>query len=256
MERIREDAISAAARARAKRRRIAQSAQTIASALREAGKPVPDDLARAAHMAYDASDEELVSLQSALGRAMAGLAPAGGDVQASKHQQELAGRLSDSASIQPVSEWHAEQQTSKEREKGTRLDRLVAEIELFEDNGQVEKLLQRARAIDAELDIGRRNLLVNSLTIDLAAYCRRHREEDAQLAAMREVSVELGQLFSEQARKLGQQLQAAVAVRDIQAARTPSGSALAHCGGNPVTGSTGTPCCPSQGSRRVGLRSA
>lgn len=216
MERIREEAIHAAAQARLRRRRLVQSAETIAAALQAVGKMVPDELVQVIRTAPMASDEELASLNSTLSRAIAGLTLRTGDPQTAQHQRELADRLSDGSRLQSVAQWLAGQdQALSQSDKERRLDRLVAEIEVIGDKSQMETFLQRAQSIDAERDTARRELLIDSLSIDLAAYCRQRAKTEQQMAAMREACIELRQLSSDQARLLEQQLQAAMTADDV-----------------------------------------
>jgi hypothetical protein len=216
MERIREEAIHAAAQARSKRRRLVQSAQTIVAALQAADKAVPDELVQVIRTAPRAADEELVSLNSTLSRAMAGLTLMTGEPQSAQHQRELADRLSGGAPLQSVAQWLAGQdQALPQNDKEQRLDRLLAEIEVIGDKRPMETFLQRAQSIDAERDLARRELLIDSLSIDVAAYCRQRAEKTHQLAAMREVCIELRQLSSDQARLLEQQLQATITAEDV-----------------------------------------
>jgi hypothetical protein len=216
MERIREEAIHAAAQARAKRRRVVQAAQTIAAALQAAGKMVPDELVQVIRTAPRASDEELASLNSTLSRAMAGVTLMPGDPQSAQHQRELADRLSDGSHLESVTQWLAGQDHAlPPSDKEQRLDRLLAEIEVLGDKRQMETFLQRAYSIDAERDLARRELLIDSLSIDVAAYCRQRAEKEQQRAAMREVCIELRQLSSDQAHLLEQQLQAAMTADDV-----------------------------------------
>jgi hypothetical protein len=218
MERIREEAIHAAAQTRSQRRRVVQSAQTIAAALQAAGKIVPDELVQVINAAPRASDEELTSLNSLLSRAMAGLTMMTDAPQSTQHQRELADRLADGAPLQSVTQWLAGQdQALPQSEKEQRLDRLLAEIEIMGDKGPMETFLQRTQSIDVERDPVRRALLIDSLSIDVAAYCRQRAEKQQQLAAMREACTELRQLASDRARQLEQQLQAAMTADDTGA---------------------------------------
>ena len=216
MERIREEAIHAAAQARAKRRRVVQAAHTIMAALQTAGTRVPDELVQVIHTAPGASDHELVSLNSMLSRALAGVTLRTGDLQTAPHQRALADRLADGSPLESVAQWLAGQdQPLLYSDKTQRLERLLAEIEVMGDPRQVESFLQRAHAIDAERDPVHRELLIDSLSIDVAAYCRQRAAQEHQLAAMREVCLELRQLASEQAHQLAHQLQAAITADDV-----------------------------------------
>jgi hypothetical protein len=227
MERIREAAIHAAAQARATRRRFVQSAHTIAAALQAAGQRVPDELVQAIRTAPMASDEELASLNSTLSRAMTSFTLMTGAPQTTQHQRELADRLSDSTPLQSVAQWLAGQdQALPQSDKERRLDRLLAEIEVIGDRGQMETFLQRAQAIDTERESARKALLIDALTIDVAAYCRQRVQTEQHLATMREACRELRQLASEQARLVEQHLQAAMTADDIAQAQALHAEAL------------------------------
>ena len=158
MERLRAEATSVAESARYRRRRLADSARTVAEALKAAGLPVPPQLEQVVASAGTAPDASIPDMEHWVGAAISSL-PTGRRTSASqdKDAQDLARRLAGDDPAATITAWAAArrlQPTEAER----RLDKLAADLDTF-DPEEAASFFKRIAAVATETSVGRRAML-------------------------------------------------------------------------------------------------
>ncbi len=209
-----ERAITHAADKRMYARRLGENASALMGALRErSGTAVGlvQALEAAARGEIDGNTEAL------LARAVTQLAivPTAADTT-SEAQSQLARRLGTGEAGPTLAEWIARQGTNADRdERWVRVERYVAERQLLDGADVAAPFMQRLTAAEAESDRSRRDLLLDSLVLDLAEACRESRQRREQLARLHELASEVAALHDETHARLLVQVERCMAVADI-----------------------------------------
>jgi hypothetical protein len=197
-ERLHATATAAAEAARSRRRRLADSARTVAEALRAAGEPVPSDLAAVISRSAMEPDSMLEELERQVETSFSAIRrPEGSRAAARDAAQALAGRLGDSEATLTLAEWvstRVRQPTVAEQ----RLDRLVAEIGTL-DPREALALSARIASIEAEDSNSQRKLLTDSLVLKYSARVAELRNIETAAAELREASALLAASSSDAA---------------------------------------------------------
>jgi hypothetical protein len=212
MERLRAIAASTAEAARSRRRRVADSARTVAEALESAGLPVPALLREVVTGAATAPDAAILEMERRVGAAISAL-PTGRGTSASRNEaaQGLAQRLAGDDQGATITEWAAARQlqpTQSER----RLDKLAAELDIL-DTDEAAVFSARIAAVAIEAFAGRRAMLTDSLVLDLSARVAALRCREAAMSALRQAAASLATFSGEAAAALRARVEAAVASR-------------------------------------------
>lgn len=195
-DRLLAEATAAAEAARSRRRRLAESARTVAEALRAAGKNVPSELGEIVGRSATAPDHALAELEKQVGAALSAIPVAEKQSIASNAAAaELARRLVGDDSTVTLAQWLATRVPAPTRAE-QRLDRLIAELGTL-DLAEARVFSTRIAAVTAEDSVSRRALLTDSLILDLAKRVAQLRRMERARVSLREASALLAASSSE-----------------------------------------------------------
>jgi hypothetical protein len=181
------------AQERTTRRRVASTAATLAAALAKSGASVPAELQAALSAARDGARDGIEAAERALSQGFALLAPAGEEAALGARQREIAQRLGEGEESRTLADWLAGQPPADDA-RGQELDRHIAELEAHEGEAAARPYAERAGRLAAEASPGRRQLLADSLLIELAARATARREAEKSLSTLTCLVAELKQL--------------------------------------------------------------
>jgi hypothetical protein len=204
-EQVRARAIAAAEAARSKRRRIADAARTLTSAIEASGRQPPLALQDVAKRASFADERDLAAMQTVLNENYAIIIASRQSPSTSKAQLELARRLRSDEISQTFPEWLAMHSATIDK-RDVRLDTLMAEIETLDDPDTAQPFKERVAAIAAEGSAERRALLTDSLVLDLSERSRRRRADVVRAGNLREVQTGLRALGTPETRAMEAQI--------------------------------------------------
>jgi hypothetical protein len=213
-KRIKLQAQAAAELARSKRRHLTDSARSLIIFLESAGKPVPDAVRAIPRKAIQADDQELASMKAIISREMQQDTNRDTAGALSADDRELAKRLGAGGKGQMIAEWLALNQVSTTDTSSTRLDALLAEIEISGDASVAQDFVARAAAIAGEESEQRRSLLTDSLILDAAENARRRREQEAKVNQLRAMQASLEGLATPPAQAMAGSIANALQTRD------------------------------------------
>jgi len=145
------------------------------------------------------------------------LAPAGEEAALGARQREIAQRLGEGEETRTLADW-LQGQPPPDDARGQELDRHIAELEAREGETAARPYAERAQRLAAEASPGRRQLLADSLLIELAARATARREAERNLSTLNCLVAELGQLAGSAGKALIDRAQDAVRRQDGQAA--------------------------------------
>jgi hypothetical protein len=186
-QRYQQLAIARAEATRKQRQQLVDAASSVATALQQQNKPIPAELARVVDRARSARVEDLPSMRAEVDKAFRALVvSAGRGPVASK---DLATRLSGGLESLSLSEWLSMQKTVSDTPD--RLNRIISELEVIEDEAVVGQFATRVEAIDRERQVERRRLLEDSLLLDVSAALSHYRKAEETRASLLEVDAEL-----------------------------------------------------------------
>jgi hypothetical protein len=180
------------AQERTTRRRLASTAATLAAALAKSGASVPADLQIALAAARDGARDGVEAAERALSQGFALLSPAGEDAALGARQREIANRLGEGEETRTLADW-LQGQPPPDDARGKDLDRHVAELEAREGEAAARVYAERAKHLAAEASPGRRQLLADSLLIELAARATARRQAERSLSTLTCLVAELEQ---------------------------------------------------------------
>jgi hypothetical protein len=200
------------------RRRLASTASTLAAALARSGASVPSELQAALSAARDGARDGVEAAERALSQGFALLAPAGEDPAFGARQREIARRLGEGEETRTLADW-LQGQPPADDARGQELDRHIAELEAREGEPAARPYAERAQRLAAEASPGRRQLLADSLLIELAARASARRETEKSLSTLTCLVAELEQLAGGAEKALIDRAQDAVHRQDGQAAK-------------------------------------
>jgi hypothetical protein len=192
-DRLRNEAVAAAAAGRARHRRLIEGAQGIVAALRTQNLAVPERLRESLTHAARGQDNHLAELQSAMNEALRMLALSVDRSKASG-SRDLARRLSAGETSIPLSEWLATRPPREVNRADARLDQILAELDILEDRSVAAALGNRASTLFLETSPERRALLTDSLVLDASAALRDQRTREQARRNMRETIARLDAL--------------------------------------------------------------
>jgi ribosomal protein S18 len=177
---------------RERRQRLEESATMLLRELREIDDASVTVLQRTIELAGRANEEELTRLEASLQRTLADTAKvtqARRDAGREARLAELAATFkSAGSSPQAIREWLEANAgaNNRQREQNDRLAALLAEVEAWDDGEGVAPFVDRARAISAEPAGDRRELLTDSLVLDLAEHRKKQRRNRELAGRLRE----------------------------------------------------------------------
>lgn len=178
---------------RARRERLRASAKTVAIELNRVGSAIPADLKMVIDNIDGCTDEDVVRFQRIVNAALPSVfAKTDEDPQQSAVSQALLSCLTEGlAKPEQVSSVKAIDGMESNDPKQLRLDRLIAEIELIDEPGASEQFTQRLRAIERLKTSAQKDLLTDSLIVDLSTFCSERRERAKAARLLTDLKVEL-----------------------------------------------------------------
>ncbi|MBH9400805.1 hypothetical protein I5K83_02795 [Pseudomonas aeruginosa] len=188
-----ERAIRQAAETRQQHRRLQENA----SALLQALAAKPDAASAALRQTLQALADGALrdDAEALLAQGFAALASAPAEERLSEAQHELAQRLKTDETPIPLEQWRARQQQDAPREQRlARIDRHIAELQLLQGEASAQAFLERLARAEAEQRPARRNLLLDSLVLDLAQAAREHQQQRQRLEHLQDLASEVAAL--------------------------------------------------------------
>lgn len=188
-----ERAIRQAAETRQQHRRLQENA----SALLQALDARPDAASAALRQTLQALANGALrdDAEALLAQGFAALASAPAEERLSAAQHELAQRLKTDETPITLEQWRARQQQDAPREQRlARIDRHIAELQLLQGEASAQAFLERLARAEAEQRPERRNLLLDSLVLDLAQAAREHQQQRQRLEHLQDLASEVAAL--------------------------------------------------------------
>jgi len=186
-------AVDRAAAGRQQRRRQRDNAAAVLKMLRDRAVDADAGLLQALRALADGhpgADAEAV-----LARAFALLAPPDAQATLSEGQRALAAALQTSAPIPTLADWATGQPADPGREaRLLRVDRHIAELQVLQGAAAAAPYLVALHNAEQELAPQRRNLLLDSLVLDLAAATAAFAQRRMQLERLQDVASRLAAL--------------------------------------------------------------
>ncbi|EMX6257145.1 hypothetical protein AAHH43_001369 [Pseudomonas aeruginosa] len=184
-----ERAIRQAAETRQQHRRLQENA----SALLQALDTRPDAASAALRQTADGVLRD--DAEALLAQGFAALASAPAEERLSEAQRELAQRLKTDETPMSLEQWRARQQQDAPHEQRlARIDRHIAELQLLQGEASAQAFLERLARAEAEQRPERRNLLLDSLVLDLAQAAREHQQQRQRLEHLQDLASEVAAL--------------------------------------------------------------
>jgi hypothetical protein len=192
-------AVEKAEQAARRRRQGRDSATTLMGALKSKGMVVPQELA--SKLDLIASGEEVANADTLLAQGFSLLVPQSSQT-ISEAQQKLASSLLGNDTAQDFGEWKATNISRANNLLYDRVDRHVAEAQVFLEDAEVATFAARLRSIETEANERRRNLLLDSLILDLSSAVGASRAHRSAIEELQELAAEFGANASTEATAL------------------------------------------------------
>ena len=177
---------------RSKRQRLLSAARAIAAEFRRTGCDIPADFKQAMENVAGCTDAEFELYQKIVNTAMpAFLAQTVEGAEFFTIAHDLVASLKDGLEApQQISALRADEMAPPDP-KVRRLDKLIAELEIINDPSVTEVFMQRVKTISTQQSDAQRELLVDSLMVDLSDFCRKRRERAQATSLLLELQAEL-----------------------------------------------------------------
>lgn len=225
-DRIRAEAVAAAAAERAKGRRLAEGARTLIAALEKAGQSVSPALRAAVRDAVTADPDALAAIETELNGAMRQLASVTAPPdQATPAARAMAERLGAGLEGQSLGAWLTRAPLPDPRD--ARLDAVLAELRVVADAGTLLAFERRAGAI-AEQAGDQRALLTDSLILEASRLAAQRRAAEQMGFRLQQARAALAPLADDAGAALVARIDAALASSDTSASDALCAEATAH----------------------------
>ncbi|WP_404937407.1 hypothetical protein P7C00_22415 [Pseudomonas sp. JDS08PS003] len=178
-------AVQQATQQRQLARRQRENAATLLGALQ--GKALPTELLQ--QLQAIADGQPVAAVESTLAQGFASLGAAAEEQGLSEAQQQLARRLQGENATQTLAQWRAAHEQKEPRLE--RIEQHIAQLLTLDDQASAEPYLAKLRQIDAETRVQQRNLLLDSLVLELAQATRDSHERRARLVLLQELANEV-----------------------------------------------------------------
>ncbi|CAD6516338.1 hypothetical protein [Paraburkholderia metrosideri] len=192
-------AVDKAEQAAKRKRQGRDSAATLMTALKSKGIVVPQELS--SKLDLIASGVDVANADTLLAQGFSLLVPESSQT-ISEAQQKLATNLLGNETPQDFGEWKVTNVSHKNNPLYDRVDRQVAEAQVFLEDAEVATFAARLRSIEAEANEQRRNLLLDSLILDLSSAVDASRAHRSAIEELQEFASELGANASTEAAAL------------------------------------------------------
>ncbi|HGM5171692.1 TPA: hypothetical protein ACKPZX_002472 [Pseudomonas aeruginosa] len=188
-----ERAIRQAAETRQQHRRLQENASALLQALDARPDAASAALRQTLHTLADGALRD--DAEALLAQGLAALASAPAEERLSEAQRELAQRLKTGETPMSLEQWRARQQQDAPHEQRlARIDRHIAELQLLQGEASAQAFLERLARAEAEQRPERRNLLLDSLVLDLAQAAREHQQQRQRLEHLQDLASEVAAL--------------------------------------------------------------
>lgn len=188
-----ERAIARLAQARQQQRRVKENATTLIRALQARDDLGNAELLDAIAQLADGSQRD--NAEALLAHGFAALSQLPAVEVLSDAQQKLAQSLRTNEASLSLQQWGAAQQQDAPREKRlARIDRHIAELQLLQGAGSTHEFLEKLVRAEAEQRAPQRNLLLDSLVLDLADATRTSQQQRSRLQALQDLATEVAAL--------------------------------------------------------------
>lgn len=198
-------------------RRIRENSSSLLGALKSRHIDLPDDLIRSIESL--ANGAFLDAAEDVLARGFALLATSTENDSATTEQRELAKKLNEELSPTTVREWLGNQiklsPRDEREEREERIYRYISELELLEGPDLTTSFVERLRAASGEIRLQQRNLLLDSIVLDLAAMTRACQQRRELLDEIRDVGTALVAISGDASASLLAEANAIGTSRDI-----------------------------------------
>ncbi|WP_085597833.1 MULTISPECIES: hypothetical protein [unclassified Pseudomonas] len=184
-----ERAVLRATEQRQRQRRQQENAATLLGALRAAQAAVAPELLQ--DVARLAEGTDLAHAQQVLAQGFSQLARVDETDSLSERQRELARQLREETPQASLEQWIAAQQPAERDPRLQRIDRHIAELQLLQGAPAATPFLQRLARAEAQQQAQQRNLLLDSLVIELAEATRDFQQRRGLLGQVQDLASEL-----------------------------------------------------------------
>jgi len=217
MVRIRNEAMAKAEQERNMRRRLQYSAETLIGSFEVAGRQIPDELIRISSTVLTADESNLATISSKLSQILTEYTISEAENKCvTPLQMELSKQLSEGERLQTLADWKLRHDLdAKAAESDRRLDKLLAEIQIINNEAMSTQFSTRVASIAKQTSPKERSLLTDSLIFDLTAYLNKDKEKEQEMASFRETHIALSRLKNKQAKEIEVLLSQAIASGDI-----------------------------------------
>ncbi|AAY93420.1 hypothetical protein D3X12_26230 [Pseudomonas protegens] len=178
-------AVQQATQQRQLARRQRENATTLLGALQ--GKALPTELLQQLQALADG--QPVAAVESILAQGFASLGATAEEQDLSEAQQQLARRLQGENTTQTLAQWRAAHEQKEPRLE--RIEQHIAQLLTLDHQASAEPYLAKLRQIDAETREQQRNLLLDSLVLELAQATRDSHERRARLVLLQELANEV-----------------------------------------------------------------
>lgn len=184
-----ERAVLRATEQRQRQRRQQENAATLLGALRAAQAAVAPELLQ--DVARLAEGADLDNAQQVLAQGFSQLARVDETDSLNERQRELARQLREETPQASLEQWIAAQQPAERDPRLQRIDRHIAELQLLQGAPAATPFLQRLARAEAQEQVQQRNLLLDSLVIELAEATRDFQQRRELLGQVQDLASEL-----------------------------------------------------------------
>lgn len=184
-----ERAVLRATEQRQRQRRQQENAATLLGALRATQAAVAPELLQ--DVARLAEGADLDHAQQVLAQGFSQLARVDETDSLSERQRELARQLREETPQASLEQWIAAQQPAERDPRLQRIDRHIAELQLLQGAPAATPFLQRLARAEAQEQAQQRNLLLDSLVIELAEATRDFQQRRELLGQVQDLASEL-----------------------------------------------------------------
>lgn len=196
-----ERAVQRATEQRQWQRRLRENAATLLKALQ--GKEAPVALLEQLQNLADGQGSD--HAERILAQGFAALSATPVESSLSEAQQQLARRLQTDTAPQTLAQWCADHEQREARLLD--IDRHIAHLQTLDSNASAEPYLAKLALIEGEHRTLQRNLLLDSLVLELAIATRASSERRARVAQLQDLAAEIETLLGEAAEALLSQVQ-------------------------------------------------
>lgn len=210
-----ELAIIRATEKRQRQRHIHENAATLLQALQAKQQQVAPPLLQAlTRLAEGFTDNDA---ETWLAQGFALLSAPAADESLSDAQRKLAEQLKTGDTAPSLAEWIAQQKQQSPRDQRLqRIDRHIAELQLLQNADTAQAFVQKLEKAETETRSQERNLLLDSLVLDLAQATRHYQQQRARFNQLQDLAGEVAGLNDATQNTLLMQIAACKADQDVQ----------------------------------------